>query len=450
MRLSFFGAAGTVTGSCFGVGEEILVDFGMYQGVPESLGSNRDNLGFDPAALKSVLITHAHLDHCGRLPLLAKSGFLGKIFMTPATRDLVEIVLMDSAKIAEQNALEEGVEPLYSSLDVEETLRRIEVCEYSQKFMVDDGIEACFYDAGHILGSASVKIESEGKSIVFSGDLGNSPQDIVKPTVIPENSDFVVMESTYGDRVHTHDDVVKIIEDEVNTVDKSKGTLLIPAFSLERTQELLHIFDHLKKEGKIDASLPVYLDSPMAIRATEVFGKYRNLFNKETLEHSKSDDPFDFPGLIVTASSNDSRKIAGRMGGKVIIAGSGMMSGGRIMNHAAHYLPSDKTRLLIVGYQGVGTLGRDILEKYEQSSGRTFEVVIGRKTVAVNAVVNSIEGMSAHADQNQLMKWLSGIKGVKKVFLVHGEDGREPLAYRIKKELNLAVGLPVVGDVEEI
>lgn len=450
MRLSFFGAAGTVTGSCFGVGERILVDFGMYQGAPESSGSNRDSLGFDASVLKSVLITHAHLDHCGRLPLLVKNAFLGKIYMTPATRDLVEIVLMDAAKIAEENALEEGLPPLYTSLDVEETLRRVETWNYSEKFMVDEGVEACFYDAGHILGSASIRIEGHGKSIVFSGDLGNTPQDIVKATVVPESAQSVVMESTYGDRVHTHDDVVKIIEEEVNIVDKNKGTLLIPAFSLERTQELLHIFDHLKREGKIAAGMPVYLDSPMAIKATEVFGKYKNLFNKETVEHFKNDDPFDFPGLIVTASSNDSRKIAGRMGSKVIIAGSGMMSGGRIMNHAAYYLPSDKTRLLIVGYQGVGTLGRDILEKYEQSSGKTFEVVIGRKTVTVNATVNKIEGMSAHADQNQLVKWLSEIDGVKKVFLVHGEDGREPLAYRIKQELGLPVVMPVVGDVEEI
>jgi len=188
----------------------------------------------------------------------------------------------------------------------------------------------------------------------------------------------------------------------------------------------------------------------MAIRATEVFGRYKHLFNRKVYEHASGDDPFVFPGLIVTASANESRRIGKRTGTKVIIAGSGMMSGGRIMQHGLRYLPNKTTRLLFVGYQGVGTLGREIWEGWEQGNGKPFEVKVGRRKVVVRAKVSKIESMSAHADQNQLMKWLGGIKGVKKVFLVHGEDGREPLSYRIKKELDLAVSLPRVGDVEEL
>jgi len=278
------------------------------------------------------------------------------------------------------------------------------------------------------LGSASIEmISAKGEKIVFSGDLGNSPEDLIQPTETFNEADVVVMESTYGDQLHTLENPKEIMRQEINEIEKTGGTLLIPAFSIERTQEVLHDIDHLKKSGQVKQETLVFLDSPMAIKATEVFKQHAELYNRELAEHSKMDDPFDFPGLTVVEAGWQSRKIKEIDRPKVIIAGSGMMSGGRIMGHAADFLPLVKTRVLIVGYMAENTLGRALLNGEKQVS-------IGRIQVEVKANIRVTTVMSAHADQLKLLLWLKKIKGVKKVFLTHGEEvARLAFAEKIKE-----------------
>ena len=436
MRLKFLGAAGMVTGSCYLLDGRILIDLGMFQGTEEVAKHNYEPLDFDPERVDSVIVTHAHLDHCGRLPLLAQRNFGGQIFMTEASRELVEIVLLDCAKLSREDR--EKV-PLYNEEEVAEVLTRVKTVGYDEEFDLGGGFIGRLVDAGHILGSASVEITKEGRKIVFSGDLGNSPQDLIRPTEYIKQGEMVVMESTYGDRLHGIEDPKVTIAEEIKAVEKSGGTLLIPAFSLERTQELLHILDHLKKAGEVKADVKVYLDSPMAIRTTEVFKRHEELYNRELKGHRKNDDPFDFPGLVIVENGRESRKIKLTKGAKVIIAGSGMMTGGRMIQHAEEFLPQETTRLLFVGYQAVGTLGRRVL-------GGQKKVYINGQEIEVRAQIREVTSMSAHADQAQLLKWLEQIKGVRQVFLTHGEEGRLVLAEKIKTDLQLPVRMPVLGE----
>lgn len=430
----FYGAAGEVTGSSFlltGETTRLLIDLGMYQGTADVEVHNRDPLLFSPSKLTSVALTHAHLDHCGRLPLLTKNGYRGKFYMTDATAALVELTLMDSAKIAAEDNEDD---PLYTLEDVERVLYQIRTVAYDAPFEVGE-FTLTMRDAGHILGSASIEVAMDTpdgrKVVVFSGDLGNSPEDIVKPTEVIKQADAVVMESTYGDRLHPKENASDIIMREMNEIERTGGVLLIPAFSVDRTQEILHKINHLKQEGKVQEDTPVFLDSPMAIRATRIYEQYRNLYGKEMSAHATHGDPFDFPGLFVTERAAESRKISEHKGAKVIIAGNGMMMGGRILGHAKQFLPLDTTRLLIVGYQGEETLGREILE------GAKLVTIKGAQ-VPVNATIANASSMSAHADQNQLMAWLSNIRGLKAVFLVHGEDpSRHAIAEKISRELGI-------------
>ena len=430
-KIAFLGASGEVTGSSFllttASDTKLLIDFGMFQG-PEIVSDlNFEPLGFRPSEVEAVFLTHAHLDHCGRLPLLVFTAFQGKIYMTAPTLALIDVVLHDSAKIAQEN-LEHP--PLYGVDEVEKVLRMVEVIEYDQEFEVN-GAKVVFKDAGHILGSASIVFtdSKDGMKTVFSGDLGNSPEDIVRPTEYIDNADVVVMEATYGDKNHPDEDPTQILMDEILAIQNRSGVLLIPAFSLERTQELLHRINHLKRDKKISEDIPVFMDSPMGIRATLIFKDFKSFYNDELHEHT--DDPFDFPGLVVTQDARDSKEIIKAMDPKVIIAGSGMMSGGRIMHHAAHYLSHDTTRLLFVGYQAEETMGRKILEGARQ-------VVINDKQIKIKAQIKEVFSMSSHADQEQLLKWLGHIKGVKKVFIVHGDTPqREAFALKVKGDLQL-------------
>lgn len=445
MKIKFLGASGMVTGSSYLLDGRILVDLGMFQGTKEVADLNKRPLEFNCEKLDYAVVTHAHLDHCGRLPLLTKGGFSGAIYMTEATRELVDLVLQDAAKIAIED---NDQTPMYLEEDVVSVMARVKVVDYDERFNLGEGVEGVFRDAGHILGSASVEILGSRNKIIFSGDLGNTPQEIIRPTEFVHEGEVVVMESTYGDRAHGEEDPALILEEEVREIEKTGGVLLIPAFALERTQELLHLMDHLKRQKKIKEATVIYLDSPMAIRATQVFKKHRELYNKEMIGHSKDgDDPFDFPGLIVVESGHDSRQIAKTLGAKVIIAGSGMMSGGRMVVHAAEFLPMATTRLLFVGYQAVGTLGRFILDgKKKRDSGETLYAHISGEQVEVLASIREVTSMSAHADRDQLIKWLKKIKGVKQVFLTHGEEGREALAEVIKKELGIICRLPVLDE----
>jgi len=430
-KISFLGASGEVTGSSFllrtASDSSLLIDFGMFQGTKVVADLNFEPLGFRASEIEAVFLTHAHLDHCGRLPLLIFSGFQGKIYMTEPTLALIDVVLHDSAKIAQENL---EFEPLYGMDEVEKVLKMVEIVQYDKEFEVK-GAKVVFKDAGHILGSASILLTDtkDGMKIVFSGDLGNSPEDIVRPTEYIDEADVVVMEATYGDKNHPEEDPTQILMEEICAVQEKSGVLLIPAFSLERTQELLHRINHLKKDGKISEDIPVFMDSPMGIRATLIFKDFKGFYNDELHEHT--DDPFDFPGLVVTQEVRDSKEIIKAMEPKVIIAGSGMMSGGRIMHHAAHYLPYETTRLLFVGYQAEETVGRKIL-------GGSKQVVINDKPVKIKAHIREVFSMSSHADQKQLLTWLGHIKGVKKVFLVHGDTPqREAFALKVKGDLQI-------------
>ena len=445
MKIKFFGAMGRVTGSCFllkGKKENLLVDFGMFQGSGNTKELNRKIPEIEVACLAGAILTHAHLDHSGRLPLLVQMGYKGKAYMTQGTRDLAELIFLDSVKIRE----EDRQKPLYTVEEVERLMRQIVTVEYGQGFETEE-FKTLFLCAGHILGASSVVIEEKAtsKKVVFSGDLGQAESPLTVKTVVPREAEVVVMEATYGNRLHEKRDSEKeVLAEEIRAVVESGGTLLIPAFSIQRSQRILHLLDHLQKERKIPMGLKVFLDSPMAIRATRVFAKYKKYYSKHLLEHVKRDKPFDFEGLVLTEKIWESKKIGKTKGTKVIIAGSGMMMGGRIMGHAKKYLPMSNTRLLITGYQGVRTLGRKILEGAKS-------VMIDEKEVMVNATVREISTMSAHADRDELLKWLKGIGNVRKVVLVHGEDeARERFGELVKNELKYEVVSPQVEEEIEI
>lgn len=442
--ISFLGASGEVTGSSYritlGDDTSILVDFGMFQGGEDLSELNYKPLTYNPSQLQAVFLTHAHLDHCGRLPLLIFGGYFGKIYMTAPTKDLVEVILRDSAKVMGEDMQKQ---PLYTEDEVNKTLALFEIVEYDKPYTVG-GVEATFRDAGHILGSASIQLKdlTDHQTMVFSGDLGNYPEDIVRPTAMIDESDIVVMESTYGDKEHPQEDVSATLQEEINTIEKSGGVLLIPAFSIERTQELLHRLYHLKKDGKIKADTPVFMDSPMAIKATVIFRDFKQYYNDEIKSHT--DDPFSFEGLVLTEDSRDSKEIAKTMDPKVIIAGSGMISGGRMTHHAINYLPLASTHILFVGYQAEETVGKQILEGAKQ-------VRINKTFVHIKAQVREVQSLSSHADQPKLLKWLGHIKGVKKVFLIHGDTvQRETLAEKIKTTLEKEVILPKNGDTSSL
>ena len=437
------GAAGTVTGSSYvltsGSGQSILIDLGMFQGVAEIESLNYRKFEYDASTLSAVILTHAHLDHCGRLPILLSNGFTGPVYMTSATADLTELSLLDTAKVAEEDE-----KPfLFGKEQVIQMTKQFKRVHYHAPETIGDFI-VTMYDAGHILGSASVLIEdtranSSIKKIVFSGDVGNSPDNLLPDVEPVESADAVVMESTYGDRLHPTDDPMDILASEIKAVEGNGGTLLIPAFSLQRTQELMHMIMHLKKDGKVREDTPVYMDSPMGNAATTIYTRYPEAFKAHVQEEFRGAGPFEFPGITMIQKKKGQRLIDATLGAKVIIAGSGMMTGGRIVGHAARYLPIPSTRLLIVGYQGVETLGRELLE-----GSKT--VKIDKRTVNVKAIVSDTQSMSSHADQQQLMNWLTAIKKVQKVFLTHGEDGpRAALANKITQDLGVSdITMPVL------
>ena len=441
MRLKFLGAAATVTGSNFFLSSEktgLMVDFGMFQGKPEEVELNSVKPDMDFTKLSGVILTHAHLDHCGRLPLLARYGFKGPIFMTEATKALAELVLYDCAKIAKEA---EGKSILYTDEDVEVILKQVSLVEYDKRFDVGD-FTVTLVDAGHILGSASVVVEERatGKSVAFSGDLGNTPEPLLSPTHFVNKAKVAVVESTYGDEIHGPREEIEDFVKIVQKAERDKGTVLIPSFSIERAQELLYIFDQLKKDGRMAYETPVFLDSPMAIKATTIFRDFPVLYSQKLKNQVKTDDPFDFPGLMICDSMEKSKQIKNYEGTKVIVAGSGMMSGGRVVYHALNYLGDPKTQLVFVGYQAEGTLGREILDGKKS-------VNIWRSQVKIKAEILEIKTMSAHADQEQVLNWLKKIEGLEEVVLIHGEDlARLVLSEKIHQELpDVKVILPIIN-----
>jgi len=427
MELQFFGAAGFVTGSChmlrFGK-YKILVDCGMFQG-KESKRSY-DPFKFNAKEIDAVLLTHAHLDHCGLLPKLVKDGFKGPIYATSATCDLAKVVMEDSGHIHEfenkydnRRLKREGKplrKPLYTSKDATKTFRQLKPIPYNQTVRPLPGLCAVYRDAGHILGSAAIEVFVEGKKIVFSGDIGQWNAPIIDDPKLIREADYILCESTYGDRVHENkSQKTKILAQHIRRIYKEGGKLLIPSFAIERTQELIYHLNELVEEGKIP-HIPVFVDSPMASKATQVFMKHTENYDEEArnmLAHG--DEPFKFHNLTYVGSSNESKALNSFPGPCVIIASSGMCTGGRIKHHLKHHLPNPQTTVLFIGYQAYGTPGRRIRDGAKR-------IRLYGESVPIRGTIVSIGGFSGHADQPQLLKWLNGfVKRPKNVFIVHGE-----------------------------
>ena len=436
MRIAFHGAARNVTGSCFLIeclGKHILIDCGLYQGNREMDEENRNNFGFDPSAIDYLLLTHAHLDHCGRIPLLSRLGFKGKVITTAATRELARLVMLDSARIHEEEAgykrykaskrrnKKELIEPLYNTLDALNSLDAfVDITAFEEPYDLCPGIRTTFYDAGHILGSASILLEMEeaGKRrrVLFSGDLGYDGRAIIPDPATPPHADTVIMESTYGDRLHKKlEPSIEELYQAINATIARNGNVLIPSFALERTQELLYYLREGIEQDKLPRNLQVFLDSPMAISATQIFRRHRECFDEETWAVIASGkDPFEFPGLQIIRDTSESMALK-HMQGVVIIAGSGMCTGGRIRHHLRHNLWRPEASVVFVGYAAAGTLARQIIEGAE-------EVRVLQDEIEVNAEIYTIGGFSAHADQQELLNWHAQTGSPERTFLVHGEE----------------------------
>jgi len=429
MELTLLGGARTVTGSMYLLSEgetSILLDAGMFQGEMEE--ASRDPLPVPASRIQAVILTHAHQDHIGRLPMLVRQGFRGEIFSTAATRDLARIMLLDAAHVLEEDLYHENrrraraglppLEPLYELEDVLETFRLPwRDVPYGETVTLGP-FAFTFRDAGHILGSVFVEFEAPCR-LVFSGDLGNRDKPIVRDPDPPmlKNPEAVFLESTYGGRNHkpfaqSRQEFLQAIQE---TLDRG-GNVLIPTFALERAQEILYVLREFKETGEIPASVPVFLDSPLAIDATRVYLAHPECFDREALEvHRARGRLFQFPGLQFIRSVKASREINEVDGGAIILAGSGMMDGGRIKHHLKHHLWKEKTGLVVVAYQARGTLGRKIVEGAK-------EVWIYGEPVAVRARVYTINGFSAHAGQDELLAWSARFENTPRIFLVHGEE----------------------------
>lgn len=450
MNITFCGAARVVTGSCSLVeaaGQKILVDCGMFQGGTELEKRNGERFLFEPTEINAAIITHAHLDHIGRLPLLVKRGFTGWIYGTPASLELARLILEDAVSVMEHNAKNYGTPIWYDATGVAECAARFRPVDYYQDLILAGagGQEIKIYlrDAGHIFGAASVEIYADGKRVVFSGDVGNLKMPIIRETdMLPGALDALICESTYGDRLHEREfDRQTYIENMVKKAVDRGGALLIPSFSLERTQELLYDLNDLIDRKKRLPRLPIFLDSPLAIKATAVYRRFTKYYDEDATKLLQADDDlFNFPGLTMCLDKEDSKKINLAPNPKIIIAGAGMMNGGRIVYHALRNLSDPKSTLLFIGYQAQGTLGREILDGKER-------VRILGETVPVRCQVEAIGALSAHADQEKLLDWVGGAPSLpKKIYLNHGEPApAEALAKLLKTELGVKATVVDLG-----
>ncbi len=457
IKLRFFGAAQNVTGSCYLIeanNTRILVDCGLYQ-ERDLKQRNWDAFPVPPSSIQAVLLTHAHLDHCGRVPKLVKDGFEGPVYATPATADIATIIVRDSAFIQEEDIKHklkrhecEGrsspfpYEALYTTDDAEKTIKLFKNAPYEKEVQIADGISATFFEAGHIFGSTSIKLKitqnGETRTLLFSGDVGRWDVPIIRDPVEIGSADYVLVESTYGDRDHKPvSSIPDALADVINRTVERGGNIIIPSFAVERTQELLFHLSNLLEEDRIP-HLPAFVDSPMAVSVTEVFKRHPELFDAKTNEMiHQGQHPCDFPGLEMSRSVDQSKAIKDVKGSAIIIAGSGMCTGGRIKHHLKSNITDRKNTILFIGYQAVGTLGRLILEGLD-------EIRIHGESWSVHAAIEKINGFSAHADRNELIRWLSGIgTAPKKVFVVHGEaDAAKSFAKKISHEKGWSVHVP--------
>jgi len=453
MKIHFHGGAEMVTGANYLIevgNEKILVDCGLRQGSNVIEKTNANPFSYDPAEIKTVLITHAHLDHVGRLPKLYHDGFRGDVYATHPTLDLARIVLDDSLKIMKHEERKKGTKPLFTEQDLINCWKLTHGRNYHEEVVISPNIKAIFRDAGHILGSSIIefylKEGSKETKIVFSGDLGNPPTPLLAPTETILSADYLLVESVYGDRLHEdRPRRRKKLEEIIEATIMAGGTLMIPSFAIERTQELLFELNSLV-EGMHLPRVRMFLDSPMAIRATAVYQKYPDYFNQKAMHLIESgDDLFDFPGLEFTLSVEASKAINDIPPPKVVIAGSGMSTAGRILHHEKRNLSDPKSALLIVGFQPQGTLGRRLLDGVK-------EVKILGETIPVRAQIRAIGGYSAHADQAKLLEWVGAFKQKpKKVFCIQGEPiPAATLAQKIKDKFSIDTQVPKEGDVIEL
>jgi metallo-beta-lactamase family protein len=445
MQIAFHGAAGEVTGSCFLVtaaGKRILVDCGLFQGGDEAREEHQDDFGFAPEQVDYVLLTHAHLDHCGRLALLTKRGFRGEVVATAATRDLVRLVLLDAAGLQAEQARRAARHhqrrgqappaPLFDEMDVFDALDRFgRTAAYGRPIALAKGISVTLRNAGHILGSASLLMEitegSERKRLLFSGDVGTGESPLLSPPDPAPESDVVVMESTYGDRRHKGmaPSTVELRDAVRETLDRG-GNVIIPTFALERAQEILYCLRSLVERGELPRHLSVFLDSPLAISATALFRRHPEAISDQLRALlAEGTDPFAPPGLHITREAAESQAINRIRGGAVILAGAGMATGGRVVHHLRDNLWRQECGVVFVGYAAAGTLARRIIE------GQRAVRIFGEE-VRVAARIYTIGGFSAHADQQVLLDWYGPAGAPERTFLVHGEDGaRQALAARL-------------------
>lgn len=456
MKIAFHGADRNVTGSCHLVecaGHRILIDCGLYQGGRELDEENAEDFGFDPASIDFLLLTHAHLDHCGRIPLLSKRGFKGEIITTAASRELARLVMLDSAHLQEEEARYQArkkarhghrhPEPLlYSVLDALNSTEHFgRTAKYNQALELAPGVRATFLDAGHILGSASIflELEEQGqrRTVLFSGDLGNAGRPLLRNPVTSKQPDIVVMETTYGDRLHKA--LAPSVEELYEAIDdtfKRGGNIIIPTFALERAQELLYYLHEGVAQDRIPASVQVFLDSPMAISATEIFEHHPECYEAEVAElFREGRDPFHLPGLHFTRETAESIAL-NRVSGAVILAGSGMCTGGRVRHHLRHNIWREESSIVFVGFAAIGTLARKIVDGAKQ-------VRIYGEEIPVRAKIHTINGFSAHADQAELLAWHQQIGTPKRTFLVHGEA--ETMSLFATKLKNTQVEMPTLG-----
>lgn len=452
-RITFAGGAQMPTGSNFLVefgGKKILIDCGLVQGEKYSLPINSEPFKYDASSIDALFITHAHLDHVGRIPQLVKAGFKGKIVSTEPTREMAELILLDSMGLLGKEALHAGVPMLYEEKDVFQSMHLwSEIITYENSFILktdDEDAVITFRDAGHILGSAIIEIHYKGKNLVFTGDLGNTPSPLMRDTAPLKDVDYLVIESVYGDRNHKDKDKrIEIFKEAIVSTIKIGGTVLVPAFSIERTQEILLAFNELVESKQIP-EIPVYLDSPLGINITKIYKKHEHWFNENIEKILKSgDDIFAFKGLVSTPSPDESKAIANDHRPKVIIAGSGMSNGGRIVHHEAKYLSDPNSTIIIAGYQAINTLGRRIVDEDK-------EVYIHGNPIPLRARVVNIHGFSAHKDSEHLIEYVDSTKEtLKKVFVVLGEPKSTYfLGQRIHEEYNVPVMVPERGDVVEL
>ena len=452
MRVTFHGAAGEVTGSLHEVeaaGKRLAIDCGMIQGSPEAEARNAGPFPFDPATLDALILSHAHIDHIGRVPLLVQRGYRGPIYAQTATADLMPIMLLDAAGIAEGEAMRANrdrrrgqpkAEPLYTKDDARLAMQQVEPIPYDTRTELFPGVDMCFRDAGHILGSSSVELWGDGRKLVFSGDLGPKGTPILRDPAVITEADLVLMESTYGDRLHRdRADTIHELEGIFDEAWRSGGCVLIPAFAVGRTQELLYWFAKHWDDWKM-SRWQIFLDSPMASKVVDVYARHQNLFDEDAKRVWRNHpDPFNLPNLHITETVDESMAINRIERGAIVIAGSGMANAGRILHHLKHRLHRRETHVVFVGYQAEGTTGRRLVD------GAQWVRIHGHD-VRVNARRHTVGGLSAHADQRGLMDWYGQFTAKPPLALVHGEDNaREGLAGELGEAYGITATLARPG-----